>query len=49
LLANVHSELYRYVIDTELQLTSKKILKIQNGQSEKKFGVAYFVIVRAIC
>ena len=37
-----------YVIDTELQLSGKKNLKIPNGQSESIFGVAYFVIFRAL-
>jgi hypothetical protein len=47
LLTNVHSELYRYVIDTELQLSGKKRLKIPKGQSESIFGVAYFVFFHA--
>jgi hypothetical protein len=47
LLTNVHSELYRYVIDTELQLSGKKRLKIPKEQSESIFGVAYFVFFHA--
>jgi hypothetical protein len=44
----VHSELYIYVIDTELQLSGMMSLKIPNGQSKLIFGVAYFVIFRAL-
>jgi hypothetical protein len=36
------------LIDTELQLSGKKSLKIPNGQSESIFGVAYSVICRAL-
>ena len=36
------------LIDTELQLSGKKSLKIPNGQSESSFGVAYSVICRAL-
>ena len=47
MLTNVHSELYRYVIDTELQLSGKKCWKIPKEQSESIFGVAYFVFFHA--
>jgi hypothetical protein len=47
LLTNVYSELYTYVIDTELQLSGKKSLTIPKEQSESIFGVAYYVFVRA--
>jgi hypothetical protein len=40
LLTNVHSELHRYVIDTELQLSGKKSLKIpKDGKNRYKFIV----------
>ena len=48
LVTNMQSELYRYVMDTELQLSGKKSLKIPNGQSESIFGDAYSVIFRAL-
>ena len=43
----MHSKLYRYVTDTELQLSGKKCWKIPKGQSESILGVAYFVFFHA--
>ena len=40
-------ELYRHVIDAELQLSGKKSLTIPKELSESIFCVAYFVIFRA--
>jgi hypothetical protein len=48
-LTNVNSELYTYVIDTELQLSGKKSLKIPNGQSEqyKYQNIVYFWVFQS--